>query len=144
ERRAFVDNMLHAGSAPAGRTVAILTMRADFYARATAYPELAQQIAAHQFLVSPMSLDAIRQTIVEPARAVGLELEAGLVETILDDVAGEPGALPLLEHALLELWKRRRGAMLSLEGYRETGGVAGALSQHAGEVWSRFDEREQE
>ena len=143
ERCAFVDNLLHAGSVPVGRTVVILTMRADFYARATAFPELAQQIAAHQFLVTPMSAESVRQAIVEPARAAGLELEAGLVETILEDVKGEPGALPLLEHALLELWKRRRGSMLTLEAYRETGGVTGALSQHAGEVWCRFDEREQ-
>jgi hypothetical protein len=43
-------------------------MRADFYPRAAAYPELAQQIAAHQLLVTPMGADAVRQAITEPAR----------------------------------------------------------------------------
>ena len=69
--------------------------------------------------------DGIRDAIEEPARAVGLVFEEGLVGTILDDLEGQPGSLPLLQYALLELWKRRRGGMLTLEGYRESGGVHG-------------------
>src|SRR3546814_15157344 len=48
------------------------------------------------------------------------------------DLAGdEAGALPLVAHALVETWLRRQGNTLTLEGFREAGGVAGAISQTA-------------
>ena len=115
ERKQFLDNLLYAASVPDGRSMVVLTMRADFYSRCAAYPALSALIASQQFLVSPMDLDGLRQAIEEPAWRVGLEFEEGLVATILDDVANEPAALPLLEHALLELWERRRGRMITLE-----------------------------
>jgi energy-coupling factor transporter ATP-binding protein EcfA2 len=91
ERKQFLDNLLYAASIPDGRSVVVLTMRADFYPRCAAYPDLSARIAAQQFLVSPMELDGLRQAIEEPAWRVGLEFEEGLVATILDDVANEPG-----------------------------------------------------
>src|SRR5262249_2644025 len=107
ERAAFIAAVLYAASFPNGRSVIVLTMRADFYPKCAAYPELAAGIAAHQFLVSPMHEGELRQAIEAPAQRVGLEFEEGLVATILEDVANQPGALPLLQHALLELWERR-------------------------------------
>jgi len=74
-----------------------------------------------------MDREALLQVIVEPARQVGLSFEEGLAETILDDVAKQPGALPLLEYALLELWQRREHRRLTLDGYRASGGVQGAI-----------------
>jgi hypothetical protein len=73
--------------------------------------------------------------IEQPAQRVGLELEAGLAETILDDVAEQPGGLPLLEHVLWEVWQRRQGRRLTLEAYVAAGGVAGALAQRADAVY---------
>jgi WD40 repeat protein len=143
ERAQFFANLLHAASIPGGQSVVVLTLRADFYHRCAAYPELSQQIAAQQFLVSPLDADGLRQAVEEPARRVGLVLEEGLVATILEDVENQPGALPLLEHALLELWERRRGGMLTLEGYRESGGVAGAIAKRADEIYTSFTPEEQ-
>jgi WD40 repeat protein len=139
ERAKFIANLLYAAAVPGGRSAVVLTMRADFYQKCAAYPELSAQVAAQQFLVSPMNADGLRQAIAEPAWRVGLEFERGLVETILNDVESEPGALPLLEHALLELWERRRGRMLTLEAYRETGGVEGAIAKRADAIFESFD-----
>lgn len=144
ERQQLFSTLLLATSAVGGRTVVIVTMRADFYARCAAYPELAQLVASEQMLVGPMDADGLRQAIEEPAHRVGLELEQGLTDTILADVADEPGSLPLLEHALLELWERRRGDLLTLEGYRETGGVEGALAQRADEIFAQFSAKQQQ
>ena len=88
-----------------------------------------------------MDADMLRQAIEEPARRVSLGFEPGLVETILSDVASEPGALPLLEHALLELWKRRRDHTLTLEGYRESGRVSKAQLQRRPKKLSRVSAR---
>ena len=116
----------------------IVTLRTDFYARCAAYADFAQLIGAQQLLIGPMHSDGLRQAIEEPAHRVGLELEEGLSDTILSNVGVEPGALPLLEHALLELWERRRGAMLTLEGYMQTGGVHGALAQRAEQTYNQL------
>jgi energy-coupling factor transporter ATP-binding protein EcfA2 len=144
ERRQLFSTLLYAAAARGGRTVVVVTMRSDFYGRCAGYPELAQLIGAEQLLLGAMDSDGLRQAIAEPARRVGLELEEGLSQTILADVAAEPGALPLLEHALLELWQRRRGAMLTLEGYRETGGVDGALAQRAEQIFNELSPDQQQ
>ena len=138
ERAQFLANLLYAATAPDGRSIVIFTLRADFYARLAAYPDVAQAAAAHQFLVAPLEAESLRRVIEEPARRVGLTFDPGLVDTILDDVEHEPGALPLLEHALLELWNRRNGQRLTLQGYRASGGVDGALAQRADEIYEHF------
>ena len=143
ERAQFFANLLYSSSIPGGQGMVVITLRADFYQKCAAYPELSQRIAAQQFLVSPIDGDGLRQVVEEPARHVGLVFEEGLVATVLEDVQNQPGGLPLLEHALLELWERRRGGMLTLEGYRESGGVAGAIAKRADEIYSRFTPDEQ-
>ncbi|HKR00796.1 MAG TPA: TIR domain-containing protein, partial [Pyrinomonadaceae bacterium] len=143
EREQFIANLLYAASMTDGRNVILLTLRADFYHKCAAYPELSARIAAQQFLVSLMGEENLRQAIEEPAWHVGLEFEQGLVETILDDVENQPGALPLLEHALLELWERRRGILLTLEAYRESGGVQGAIAKRADAIYTSFDPEQQ-
>jgi WD40 repeat protein len=143
EREQFLANLLYAAFIPNGRCAFLLTLRADFYQKCAAYPELSSRIAEQQFLVSLMGTDNLRQAIEEPAWHVGLEFEQGLVETILGDVENQPGALPLLEHALLELWERRRGRMLTLEAYRESGGVEGAIAKRADTIYTSFSSEQQ-
>lgn len=143
EREQLFANLLYAASIPGGQSVVVLTLRADFYHRCATYPELSQHVAAQQFLVSPIDPEGLRQVVEEPARRAGLVFEEGLVATILDDVEHQPGALPLLEHALLELWERRRGEMLTLEGYRESGGVARGIAKRADEIYMSFTPEQQ-
>jgi WD40 repeat protein len=143
ERAQFLANLLYAAFIPNGRCTVILTLRADFYQKCAAYPELSARMAEQQFLVSLMGANNLRQAIEEPAWHVGLEFEQGLVETILDEVENQPGALPLLEHALLELWERRRGQMMTLEAYRESGGVEGAIAKRADAIYVSFDPEQQ-
>ncbi|HEX6255808.1 MAG TPA: TIR domain-containing protein [Euzebyales bacterium] len=144
ERSAFVANLLYAGTVPDGSATIVLTLRADFYGHCSTYPELARYAATHQFLVSPMATDDQRLAIEQPALTAGLQFEEGLVDVIVEDVVGQPGALPLLEHALFELWKRRLGNMLTLEGYRDTGGVSGAVATRADAIYASLDPAQQQ
>ena len=143
ERASFLGNLIYASSIPDGQSTVLLTMRADFLPKCADWPDLAARVAAQQFLVSPMNADMLRHAIQEPARRVNLGFEAVIVDTILADVASEPGALPLVEHALLELWKRRRDHTLTLDGYRESGGVKGAIAKTAEETFKNFSPDEQ-
>jgi WD40 repeat protein/ABC-type Fe3+/spermidine/putrescine transport system ATPase subunit len=144
ERCAFLANLVYAATIPGGRVVVVVGMRADFYHRCAPYPGLRALVADQQFLVGPLDAEGLRRVIEEPARRVGLELEAGLTETITADVEARPGSLPLLEHVLLEVWRRRRGTMLTLEAYVASGGVEGALAQRANVAYASLSPPEQE
>jgi hypothetical protein len=93
-------------------------------------------------LVSPMSDRALREIIQEPAYTAGLQIEQGLTDTILAEVERKPGNLPLLQHALLETWHNKRGTMLTLEGYRATGGVQHGLGERAEAVYEALSDSE--
>lgn len=138
ERRSFFANLLFASGVSDGRCVVVFALRADFYGHCASDPDLARRMAAHQYLVSPLDRDGLRQVIEQPARRAGLRFKDGLADTILDDVERQPGALPLLEHALLELWMGRRGRTLTLEAYRASGGVQGAVAARAERVYTEL------
>jgi len=143
ERAAFLGNLVYAATIPGGRTVVVATMRADFYHRLTEHPALRGLVASQQVLLGPLDARNLRRAIEEPARRCGLELEPGLTRRILTDVADRPGTLPLLEHLLLELWRRRRERTLTLEAYGASGGVEGALARRANEVYGAMDPERQ-
>ena len=127
-RDAFIDRLL-ALSAPV-----VIGVRADLYGRLSDHAELARAVAGNQVLLGAMGDEELERAITEPARVAGLRLEPGLVEVILRDVAREPGALPLLSHALRVTWEQRDGRTLTVEGYRASGGVASAIAQTADSV----------
>ena len=136
ERSAFVRNVVYAATIPHGRMVVVVTMRADFYPQLAAVPGVrpARPVAPDARCPGWAS-DELREVIQEPAYRAGLQVEQGLADTILGDVERKPGNLPLLQHALLETWQNRRGTMLTLEGYRATGGVQhGARRTRGGRV----------
>ncbi|MCB0189199.1 MAG: hypothetical protein KDE31_33245, partial [Caldilineaceae bacterium] len=130
ERKAFIDNLL-AAATDDGVTTVVITVRADFYAHCFAFDNLRIALSNYQIPIGPMNRDELRSAIEEPARQEGWQLEPGLVEQLLLDLGNEPGALPLLSHALLETWKRRRGRTMTLAGYVESGRVQGAIAQTA-------------
>jgi WD40 repeat protein/class 3 adenylate cyclase len=153
EREAFIDNLL-AALTPAplplgeerkgeGNLTLIITLRADFYAYLAQYPELRDAVAQQQEYIGPMTTEELRRAIEEPARRGHWEFEPGLVDLILRDVGDEPGALPLLSHALLETWKRRAGHTLTLKGYADAGGVRGAIAHTAESVFQNLSPAEQ-
>ncbi|MBE7554799.1 MAG: hypothetical protein HS126_27420 [Anaerolineales bacterium] len=144
ERRAFVDNLL-AAVAPEtdGPTLVVITLRADFYAHCAQYETLREALARRQEYIGPMSREELRRAIELPAQQAGCEFEPGLAELILRDVGDEPGALPLLSHALLETWRRRQGHLLTLAGYAESGGVRGAIAKTADSVFGRLASEQQ-
>ena len=72
--------------------------------------------------------------IEKPAEQAGLILEPGLVEILVRDADGR--ALPLLSHALRQVWFRREGRVLTVDGYRASGEIDGAVAKTAEEVFA--------
>ena len=136
ERRAFVAAI----TAPDhGERAVMLAIRADHYGHCSAYPELSRLLAAHHVLVSAMRRDELRRAIERPALRAGLRVEPELTDALVADVEHEPGALPMLSTALLELWQRRDGRRLRLITYEATGGVRGSVARHAEEAFAQLD-----
>ena len=143
ERQRFLDLILNAVNVADSPVVIIATLRADFYDRPLLYQGFGELIRSRTELVLPLNDDELKESIEGPAERVGAFLEPGLVDVIIDDVREQPGALPLLQYALTELFERREGALLTKSAYHEIGGTLGALAKRAEEVFLRFDEEGQ-
>ncbi|ANS63096.1 WD-40 repeat protein [Streptomyces lincolnensis] len=138
ERTRFLDLLL-AAREPDSRLRVLIAVRADFYARCAEHRGLATVLSGASLLVGPMTADELRETVVRPAQAAGLLVERELTARIVEEVLGEPGALPMLSHALLETWRRRKGRLLTVAAYETVGGVRGAIAASAEEAYGRLD-----
>ncbi|WP_104814680.1 serine protease [Kitasatospora sp. MMS16-BH015] len=120
------------------RTVRVLTtLRADFLELVLAHPRLGPLLSRRIHALGPLGPDRLREVVAAPIDATpGVRYEPALVDRILEDTGTEPGALPLLGFTLDLLWQGQRGGLLSYQAYRELGGVTGALSAHADQVWA--------
>ncbi|MCC7445912.1 MAG: protein kinase [Anaerolineae bacterium] len=143
-RAHILDNLLAAVNHPTSRLRVIVTLRADFYDRPLLYPAFGNLMKLRTEVVLPLSAEELHRAIVGPAERVGVMLEPGLVDAIMTDVGEQPGALPLLQYALTELFERRKSRLLTLDVYRATGGVLGALARRADELYNELDEAGQQ
>ncbi|WP_327316842.1 nSTAND1 domain-containing NTPase [Streptomyces sp. NBC_01235] len=157
-RRLFIQ-LLHAACTPADRdhtdepgnpppvppVLVVLGIRADFYEQCLSHPELSDALQHRHMVLGPLTTPELREAVTGPARAVGLELEPGLAELIIREVTvdgprgAHAGVLPLLSHALLATWQRRKAGRLTLAGYRAAGGIQGAVAATAERAWSGLD-----
>jgi WD40 repeat protein/transcriptional regulator with XRE-family HTH domain len=151
ERIAFIEKLLSIAQEESKKATIVIALRADFYSHCAQYPLLRQAVAAEQQYIGQMTAEELRRAIEEPARRGGWEFEPGLVDVLLQDIGAhgsqepEPGALPLLSHALLATWEHRRGRTFTLEGYRASGGVRGAIAETAESVFNdQLDRAQQE
>lgn len=161
ERRAFVRVLCALAAArrepdaehrgDPGPAVVVLGVRADFSGNCLDLPELAPVFTRGLFVLPPMSLAELRESITRPADLAGLVLEPGLFPLLMRDAGlrdDQPdrtpsGVLPLVSHALLATWRQREGATLTVDGYERTGGIQGAIARTAEEVFTRLYPAEQ-
>lgn len=136
EREAFLETLWKLAHDIERRTIVVVALRGDFYARLTCHPPFAELLSAKHVLVGPMDRDQLVRAIELPAARAGLAVEPGLVDTLAGEAAGRSGALPLLSATLFELWRRRDGRALRLESYRSGGGMAGAVARIAEQAYA--------
>jgi WD40 repeat protein len=131
----------------------VLALRADFYGQAIRYPGLRQALQERHVVLGPMSEGQVRDAIVQPARLARADVDEGLVALLLADLAPagdggdaayEPGALPLLSHAMLATWEHHRGDILTVSDYLASGGIKDALTRTAEQAYGSLadDQRE--
>jgi WD40 repeat protein len=141
ERATFIAALRAASTTPCGpgeapAALVVIAVRGDFTDRCANFAVLAAALQDSQFVVSPMTGPDLRLAITGPAAAAGLDVEAGLAETILSELrsaAGgyDAGALPLVSQIMLAVWEHREGHNLTLRGYAQTDGVTDAVASSA-------------
>jgi WD40 repeat protein len=144
ERAAFVDALVFAATDPASRTRIVLGVRADFLGHCSHHPNLVDALRDAQVLVGGMSPDELRRAITGPAEQAGYRVETALVARLVADATRQPGILPLVSHALLQTWLRRRGKVMTVAGYEAAGSIEHALASSAETVHQTLDERQQD
>jgi hypothetical protein len=142
-REAFVDNLMQLIALPDARHIVIITMRTDFegqVARLPKFQPLFEQALVH---ITPLNAGELREAIEAPANLIGLKFEEGVVDALLNDILGEPAALPLLQFTLLKLWEQRDHNRVTWEAYRKVGGGRLALARSADEFYNGLIPEEQ-
>ncbi|MEU8638795.1 hypothetical protein AB0C38_41965 [Amycolatopsis sp. NPDC048633] len=143
ERARFLGALVSATTEPGSRTRVVLGIRTDFYTHCARHADLAEAMQDAQVLVGPMTTEELRQAISRPAVDAGYRVENALVSRLVADATGQPGVLPLLSHALLETWRRRRGTTLTLAGYESTGGIERSVAQTSEGTFATLSARQQ-
>ncbi|MFJ3877863.1 hypothetical protein ACIPW5_10430 [Streptomyces sp. NPDC090077] len=131
ERDAFITLLTTAATARTSRTRVVLGVRADFYAHCVQSPRLVEALHDAQIAVGPMSSRELREAITRPAALADCTVTGALLAAVVADATGQPGALPLVSHAMAETWHRRSGSRLTLDGYLAAGGIRHALAHTA-------------
>jgi WD40 repeat protein/DNA-binding SARP family transcriptional activator/energy-coupling factor transporter ATP-binding protein EcfA2 len=134
QRATLADALVRA----ADRRRIVLAVRADRFADLVDLPGFGRLAERGLAVLGPLGEDELWKVIQGPAREAALLLEPGLVDLLLHDVRDDPGALPLLSHALRETWERREGRTLTVEGYRASGGIRGAVARSAEQVYDEL------
>jgi uncharacterized delta-60 repeat protein len=140
QRAGFISRLLEQSQ----RLRVVITLRADFLGEVAPFKSLKDEVQNHQEIIPPMDEAELRRAMEGQAGCAGLRFESDLSQQMLDDVSGEPGAMPLLQHALWTLWTRRHGRWLRAEEYRAFGGVKQAIASTAETVYARCTELERE
>jgi ABC-type sugar transport system substrate-binding protein/DNA-binding CsgD family transcriptional regulator len=144
ERRQFLDLLTAAATDARSPVRVVITLRADFYDRPLLYGTFGELIHQCSEVVLPLTAEELERAITRPAARVGVALETGLATAIVTEVNQQPGALPLLQYALTELFDSCEGSTLTLDAYRAIGGVTGALARRAETLYGELDAAGQE
>ncbi|MBC6476814.1 MAG: trypsin-like peptidase domain-containing protein [Hormoscilla sp. GM7CHS1pb] len=143
KRRLFLEQLLEAVNHLPNFTL-VLTLRADFLGYALSYRPLADALQNGDVKLGPMNRQELQEAIESPAQKLGVSIEPGLTERILEDVEKSPGNLPLLEFALTLLWKKQSNGHLTHQAYQEIGGVEQALANYAEELYGKLTETDKQ
>jgi WD40 repeat protein/transcriptional regulator with XRE-family HTH domain len=144
QRAYLLRSLLETVSDPRSRLRLLIVLRSDFYDQALAYRPLGELMQQRTEVVLPLTAHEIEEAIVGPATNVGVHLEPDLVQTVVRDAGTHLGMLPLLQYALTELFERREGHTLTRAAYQASGGVAGALTRRAEDLYTHLDPAHQE
>ncbi len=138
EANAFVALLLASAGQSEVPIYVVITMRSDYLRECAVFHGLPEAVSDSQYLTPRLSREDLELAIAGPAGVFGGQVEAKLLNRLINDFGTDPDQLPLLQHALARLWSRctafAKPPVLSVNDYEAIGGLAAALSNHGDEV----------
>jgi DNA-binding SARP family transcriptional activator/WD40 repeat protein len=144
ERRAFLRMLVDLSQTAESTVRVVATLRADYFDRPLAYPGFDEAMHGRTVALGAMSSDELADAVRLPASAVGVDVEPGVVDRIIAEAELQPGALPLVQHTLSELFAMRTTNTITIADLDEIGGVAGAIGRRAEQIYQSYDDRGRE
>ncbi len=127
----FIDSLVDAVTAKHSRVRVVVTLRADFYDRPLGHARLGELLRDGTQVITAMNAEQLERAVAGPVEQFAITYEPSLIAQLVTDVADRPGALPLLQYALTELFSQRKGNQITSADYAELGGVSCVLSKRA-------------
>jgi basic membrane lipoprotein Med (substrate-binding protein (PBP1-ABC) superfamily)/DNA-binding SARP family transcriptional activator len=143
EQRRFLDDLDSALADHSDQLRVVVALRADHYDRPLTHPRFGRRVASGTVVALPLAPEELEAAAARPARRVGAALEPALVTALVADLADQPGALPLFQYALTQLFEHRRDGTLTLEAYRAFGAIDGVVSRRADDLHAHLQPAEQ-
>ena len=144
ERQRFLASLVAVASESQQRVRVVLALRADFYDRPLAEPTFGPVFSRCVVNAHAMTTAELEAAIMGPARLVDIDIDPALLAELIADTASQPGGLPLLQHALTELFDHRADGILTLDDYRALGELRGLLSRSSEELYQGMDPEHQQ
>ncbi|MGD9702437.1 MAG: BTAD domain-containing putative transcriptional regulator [Acidimicrobiia bacterium] len=141
DRRAFLRTLVDTAQTPDSSVRLVATLRADYFDRPLAYPGFDDAIHGRTVALGAMSPEELADAVRLPASAVGAQIEPAVVDRIVAEAELQPGALPLVQHTLSELFQTRTTNTITVADLDGVGGVAGAIGRRAEKIYQSFDDR---
>ena len=142
--REFLDLVYGAVTDPRSTVRVVITLRADFLDRPLMYPDFSWLVQERTAMVVPLTPDELERAITLPAKQANVQIETGVVAQLVAEANEQPGALPLLQFALTELFDNHVSGVITLERYEEIGGLQKTLAAQAEKIFESLDESQQE
>ena len=143
----FISLLLEATHQTNKSIFVTITMRSDFLGDCSQFRGLAEAVNEGEYLIPRLNRSQRRLAIEGPVKVGGKQIEARLVQQLLNDIGDDPDQLPILQHALMRTWEYHEkdggDGALDLDHYEATGGMKEALSRHADEVYEELKSDEE-
>lgn len=140
--RAHASSLLHAFGDRGTYLVAVA--RLDKLPQLFADADTALVTEWPQLVVSPMDRRQLERAARVPVVRAGGSIDPAVTAAIVDELAGEAGALPLLSTAMAHMWELEPGGHLTETTYRSAGGVTDAVARLGEATYGRLSPAEQE
>ncbi|KPA17658.1 repeat-containing protein, partial [Candidatus Magnetomorum sp. HK-1] len=146
EAESFVNLLIESAQQETLPIYIIITMRSDFLGHCSKFQDLPQTINDSQYLVPRLYREQLQQVIEAPAQLCGGNVSTELVNVLLNEIDPDLDLLPILQHALMCMWKLANATdkkELNLNIYESIGTLDNALSKHADRVYNSLTDEQQ-
>ncbi len=145
----FVEFIINSVNHPVQNVFIIITMRSEYLGECSHYKGLTKLVNNSNYLVTEMGTESLKEVIEGPVNFSKAKIDPELVMTIISDLNGMSGKLPVLQHTMMRTWEHwnkldNKEKPVSSADYNSAGTIRNAVTLHANEVYEGLSLRGKE